>query len=122
VAFFSKKLTPTEANYEIHDKKLLAIVRTIEEWRGELMSLGKPFTVLFDHKNFSYFMTKKRLTERQVRWSHTLSEYNFRLKFRSGTKSGKPDALIRREQDLPADGKDERLKSRELQFIKEKWL
>jgi hypothetical protein len=31
VAYFSKKLSPAESNYEIHDKKLLAIIRAMEE-------------------------------------------------------------------------------------------
>ena len=33
VAFLSKSLNETERNYEIHDKKLLAIVRGLEVWR-----------------------------------------------------------------------------------------
>jgi hypothetical protein len=122
VAFFSKKLTPAEANYEIHDKELLAIVKSVQKWRGELMSLGKSFTIFSDHRNLTYFMTKRQLTERQIRWSHTLSEHNFRLKFRTGSKSGKPDALSRREQDFPRNGKDERLTSRKYQLIKEEWV
>jgi hypothetical protein len=36
VAFFSKKMSPQECNYEIYDKELLAIVRAFEEWRPEL--------------------------------------------------------------------------------------
>jgi hypothetical protein len=51
VAYFSKKLFPAESNYEIHDKKLLAIVRAMEEWRGELIEVKNPFIVLSDHKN-----------------------------------------------------------------------
>ncbi|KAL5606215.1 uncharacterized protein BROUX77_003408 [Berkeleyomyces rouxiae] len=43
VAFFSKKLSPAEVNYEIHDKELLAVIKCLEEWRGELKSLGAPF-------------------------------------------------------------------------------
>jgi hypothetical protein len=31
VAYFSNKLSPAEINYEIHDKKLLAIIRAMEE-------------------------------------------------------------------------------------------
>ena len=30
VAFFSKNFNPTECNYEIYDKKLLAIIRCFE--------------------------------------------------------------------------------------------
>ncbi|KAI0991434.1 hypothetical protein K3495_g16753, partial [Podosphaera aphanis] len=84
VAYFSRKLTPAECNYEIHDKELLAVVSALEDWRGELMGLKDPFTVLSDHKNLQYFMTTRKLSERQVRWSLTLSKYNFQLKFRAG--------------------------------------
>ena len=31
VAFFSKRLSPAECNYEIYDKELLAIIRAFEE-------------------------------------------------------------------------------------------
>jgi hypothetical protein len=73
VAYFSKKLFSAESNYEIHDKKLLAIVRAMEEWRGELIGMKNPFIVLSDHKNLQYFMTTRKLSERQVRWSLTFS-------------------------------------------------
>jgi len=33
VAFISKSLSDTERNYEIHDKKMLAVVRCLEAWR-----------------------------------------------------------------------------------------
>jgi hypothetical protein len=64
MAYFSKKLFPAESNYEIHDKKLLAIVRAMEEWRGELIRVKDPFVVLSDHKNLQYFMTIRKLSER----------------------------------------------------------
>jgi hypothetical protein len=31
MAYFSKKLSSAESNYEIHDKKLLAIIQAMEE-------------------------------------------------------------------------------------------
>ncbi|KAL5614260.1 uncharacterized protein BROUX77_000097 [Berkeleyomyces rouxiae] len=122
VAFFSKKLSPAEVNYEIHDKELLAVVKCLEEWRGELKSLGAPFKILTDHKNLQYFMTTRKLSERQVRWSQKLSEYDFQLEFRSGSKSGKPDALSRREQDIPQGEDDDRLKSRIMRLVKDHWV
>jgi len=33
VAFLSKSLNETKRNYEIHDKKMLAIIRRLENWR-----------------------------------------------------------------------------------------
>jgi len=33
VAFYSKSLSSMEWNYEIHDKKMLAIICVLEEWR-----------------------------------------------------------------------------------------
>jgi len=38
VAFFSRKYSPAEWNYEIYDKELMAIVCCFEEWRAELES------------------------------------------------------------------------------------
>ena len=32
VAYFSKTMAPVEHNYEIHDKELLAIIRSLEQW------------------------------------------------------------------------------------------
>ena len=38
VAFYSKKMSPQECNYEIYNKELLAIVKAFEEWTPELSS------------------------------------------------------------------------------------
>ena len=122
IAYFSKKLSPAECNYDIHDKELLVIVRCLEEWRGELVGLTQPFVILSDHRNLQYFMTSRKLSERQVRWSQVLSQFDFRLKFRAGEDSQRPDALSRREQDMPHGVDDDRLKEREFQLLKDNWL
>ncbi len=64
VAFFSKNLNPVECNYEIYDKKLLAIIRCFEQWRSELEGIGVPIKVITDHKSLEYFMTTKKLSKR----------------------------------------------------------
>ena len=33
IAFLSKSLNETERNYKIHDKKMLAVIRGLENWR-----------------------------------------------------------------------------------------
>ncbi|KAI0996221.1 hypothetical protein K3495_g11958 [Podosphaera aphanis] len=122
VAYHSKKLTPTECKYDIHDKELLSIVRSLEEWRGELTGLHEPFIILTDHKNLEFFMTAQKLSERQVRWAQLSSQFNFKIKFRAGKQAARPDALSRRAQDLPKSPDDPRLKEREFQLLRTEWL
>ena len=62
VAFYSKKHSQAECNYEIYDKELLAIVRAFEEWRPHLQGSSHPIQVLSDHKNLEYFMSTKCYT------------------------------------------------------------
>ncbi|XP_044716934.1 reverse transcriptase (RNA-dependent DNA polymerase) domain-containing protein [Hirsutella rhossiliensis] len=81
-----------EANYAIHDKELLAILRCLEQWEPELRAV-EHFKILTDHKNLRYFYSERRLTERQVRWSEFLSRFQFELEWRPGRKGGLPDAL-----------------------------
>jgi hypothetical protein len=67
VAFFSRRLSPAECNYEIYDKELLTIIRYFEQWRPELEGATHPIKVLSDHKNLQYFCTTKQLSHRQAR-------------------------------------------------------
>jgi hypothetical protein len=108
VAYYSKKCLPAEVNYFIHDKELLAIIRCLEEWHSMLRSV-KIFTILSDHKNLEYFMKKQQFTERQMRWAFELSRFRFKIVHQPGTKAVVPDALLRRDQNLPKRLNDERL-------------
>jgi len=69
VAFYSKSLSSVEWNYEIHDKEMLAIICTLEEWRHFLEGATHPVEIWTNHKNLEYFMTAKKLNCRQARWS-----------------------------------------------------
>ena len=104
VAFMSRKMQPAELNYEIHDKELLAVVTSIKVWRHYLEGLSDPFTILSDHQALEYFRTSKTLTRRQARWSEVINHHKYKIKYRPGIKSGKPDALSRRP-DFAAGGK-----------------
>ena len=53
-------------------------------------------------------MTMKEQNERQARGMQELSQYDFKIEYRSGKEGGKPDALPRRERDLHTAG-DKRL-------------
>jgi hypothetical protein len=106
VAFFSKKHSPAECNYEIYDKELMTIVRGFEEWRPELEGASHPIKVLSDHKNLEYFMSTKLLNRRQTHWAEYLSRFNFKMVYRPGKAGAKPDSLTHRSGDLPQGGDD----------------
>jgi hypothetical protein len=77
----------------------------------------KELTIVTDHLNLKYFTKKQKLSERQIRWAEILSRYNFKIEYRPGKLAITPDTLSRREQDMPADAEDDRLKGREIQLL-----
>jgi hypothetical protein len=93
VAFFSKSLSPVEHNYNIHDKEMLAIIRSLQEWRHFVEGTEHQFEIWTDHKNLEYFMSAKQLNRRQARWSLYLTQFNFLLHHRPGKSMGKPEVL-----------------------------
>ncbi len=94
-AYYSRKLTPTERNYDVGDRELLAIKSALEEWRHWLEGARHPFTVFTDHRNLEYLKTARRLNPRQARWSLFFSRFIFTVTYRPGTKNIKADALSR---------------------------
>jgi hypothetical protein len=120
-AFFSKKNNPAECNYEIYDKEMLAIIRCLNEWDAELRGV-KSFEIHTDHKNLEYFMTVRKLTERQMRWSLILSRYKFLIVHVSGKNNERADALSRRDQDMPSNATDERIADRNVQLLRPEML
>ena len=100
-AFFSRKLTPAEKNYDIGNKEL-AVKVTLAEWRHWLEGAEQPFLVWTDHKNLEYLKNAKRLNSRLARWSLFFNRFNFSLSYRPGSKNTKPDALSRLYDPEPA--------------------
>ena len=116
VAFFSKKMSPAECNYEIYDKELLAIIRCFEQWKPELKGTDLQVKIFTDHRSLEYFMSTKKLTRRQARWAEFLSEFNFVITYRLGKKNEKVEALTRRPNDKPQNEEDE-LQQHQLQTL-----
>ncbi|KAI0998625.1 hypothetical protein K3495_g9572 [Podosphaera aphanis] len=117
VAYLSRRLDGAEPNYPFHDKEMLSIIACLQEWQPELPSVAKPFTILSDHKNLSFFTTKRLLSERQVRYNDVLQQFRFNLRWRPGRACDRPDALSRRDQDRPHGIEDERTAGRILQLL-----
>ena len=96
ITFHSRKFNAAELNYEIYDKKMLAIVETMDYYRHYFEGLGQTTTIFSDHRNLLWFTETKVYNRRQARWAEKLSRFDFKIVFRPGKQGGKPDALSRR--------------------------
>ena len=66
VDFHSCTFTVVELNYNIYNKKLIAIVEAFKIWQHYLEGLAYSIDIVTDHKNLEYFSTTKVLTWRQA--------------------------------------------------------
>ncbi|KAL0159166.1 hypothetical protein M9458_042891, partial [Cirrhinus mrigala] len=94
-AFYSRKLTQAEQNYDVGNRELLAMKAALEEWRHWLEGTKLPFTILTDHRNLEYLRSAKRLNHRQARWALFFTRFDFTVTYRPGSKNTKADALSR---------------------------
>jgi hypothetical protein len=63
-AFHSRKFSPAQINYEIHNKESLTIVDCFKVWRRYLEESLHTVQVFTDHKNLEYLMITKVLNRR----------------------------------------------------------
>src|SRR6266446_1566449 len=100
IGFMLKSFSNTERNYQIHNKEMLVIMRTLEEWRHFLEGSDQKFEIHTDHKNLSYFQEAHKLNCCQAQWSLYLSRFDFVLAHKPGRQMGRPDALSRQADHL----------------------
>ncbi|GJP55952.1 hypothetical protein CLOM_g14963 [Closterium sp. NIES-68] len=93
IAYESRKLNPTERNYPVHDKELLAIVHAFKVWRCYLTVVDG--TVRTDHKSLQFIRAQPTLNPQQIRWLDYLeSNIHYIVTYKRGA-SNIADALIR---------------------------
>src|SRR5258707_2024227 len=96
IAFMSKGFSDVEGNYQIHNKEMLAIMHTLDEWHHFLEGMTEKFEILMDHQNPTYFQDAQKLNHQQACWSLFLSCFNFSLCHQPGQLMGRPDTLSQR--------------------------
>lgn len=102
-AFFSRRLTPAEQNYDVGNRELLAVVLALQEWQHWLEGAVHPFVIWTDHKNLSYLRTARRLISRQACWALFLGCSRFTLTYRPGAMNVKQGTL---SQQFPLEGRE----------------
>ena len=83
---------------------MLTIIRCLEKWDAELRNVK--FEIRIDHKNLEYFMTVKKLTERQIKWFLILFKYDFVINYITGKNNERINVFSKREQNVPEIGDD----------------
>ena len=73
ITFHSRAFSAAEINYDVHNKKLLAIVEVFKKWQHYLEEVAIPVEVYTDHKNLTYFSETKTLSWHLARWLEFLS-------------------------------------------------
>jgi len=101
IAFLSKKLTAAELKYQNHERELLALYRTLKEWRHYLY--GSQFTLKTDHRNLVWLLTQKHLSARQMHWLQYFQDFGgvIPIEHVAGRLNGVADGLSRRADHRP---------------------
>jgi hypothetical protein len=95
IAYYSATFTPTERNYDIYERELLAVIKALEHWRPHLAATEEPVTVLTDHANLTFWKNPRKVNRRVARWFATLQDYNLIIKHVPGKLHTGPDMLSR---------------------------
>ena len=106
IAFFSRKLSPSQRNYTTLEKELLSIVETLVEYRTILY--GNKILTFTDHRNLTF---DKLSSQRALRWRLLAEEFNITIIFRKGATNLAADAISR----LPLQHTEQPLAIKELE-------
>ena len=103
IAYWSKKLTESQKNYNTTEKELLAIVMCVKEYHDILY--GGRLNVFTDHKNLTFHTLSP---PRVMRWKLFLEDYDINLTYVPGKVNVLADAFSRLPRmNGPSPGKNE---------------
>ncbi len=107
MAYFSETLSEAERNYDIYDRELLAIVKSLRHWRTYLAGAPHQVIIHTNHTNLLYWKEPWKISRRVAREFQELSKYNFVLKHIARTKNARADTLSRRSDYNTGEGDNE---------------
>lgn len=94
LAYFSRKLSPTEMKYSTFDRELLGIYSAVKHFRHFLE--GRNFTIFTDHKPLTYVLNSKSdRSPRQTRHLEFIAQFTNDIQYISGRNNIVADTLSR---------------------------
>ena len=100
VAYASRGLSKSEANYPAHKLEFLALKWAVTEKFSDYL-YGAHFTILTDNNPLTYVLTTAKLDATGQRWLAALVNYHFDIKYKPGKNNQDADGLSRRPQKPP---------------------
>ena len=97
IAFYSRKLTPTQQRYTVGERDMLSIIETLKEFKNIL--LGQDITIHTDHMNLINPATQHE-SSRIIRWRWLIEEFGPKFEYVKGQKNVVADALSRMDADF----------------------
>jgi hypothetical protein len=101
VAYCSRQLNTADSKYSVTELELLAFLFATKQFRCYLY--GRKFTVHTDHRALKWLLNLQDPSSRLTRWAVKLSEYDFIVEHRPGTKMRHADALSRNINQVERD-------------------
>jgi hypothetical protein len=98
IAYYSATFTPTERNYDIYERELLALMKALAHWRPHLAGSTIPVTVLTDHANLTFWKSPRKVNRRVARWFAELQEYHLKIQHVPGKLHTSADLLSRPQE------------------------
>ena len=93
VCYGSRKLLPREELYSTTEKECLGIIWAVELFRYYLY--GRQFILETDHNPLVWLSKVKDKSQRLLRWSLTLQEFDVVIKYKKGVENRNADTLSR---------------------------
>ena len=75
-AYLLQMFSSAKRNYNIYDRKLLAVIHALDHWCHYLQGTNDPITLLTDHKNLMYFCQPQKLSQWQAHWMMFLQDFD----------------------------------------------
>jgi hypothetical protein len=93
ICYASRQMSSTEQNYSATDAEMCAVLWAVKHFRCYLYA--KKFILRTDHAALKYMHNFSDNNSRLMRWSLRLSEFDFNVEHRPGSRTAHVDALSR---------------------------
>ena len=119
IAYASRGLNRSEANYPAHKREFLALKWAMTDKFHDYL-YGSHVTVVTDNNPLCYVLKNAKLDATGHRWLASLSLYDFELKYRKGSIHTDADTLSRLHGEPPTEDEDYQKLLQQTQFLMEK--